>query len=108
MIQPTTYAASYRFDNFYLDARNRQLWRDEADRVAVEQRNGSLMELGGKTRAARVLTAPGIEHLPNLGQIGRRGWRAVLGHRTPPGRAVGFPPHTRRFKAPSPSLLVAG
>src|SRR5215213_8297858 len=29
MSQPTTYAASYRFDNFYLDARNRQLWRDE-------------------------------------------------------------------------------
>ncbi|HYP28352.1 MAG TPA: winged helix-turn-helix domain-containing protein [Blastocatellia bacterium] len=29
MSQPTTYAASYRFDNFYLDARNRQLWRDD-------------------------------------------------------------------------------
>jgi hypothetical protein len=48
MSQPTTYAASYRFENFYLDARSRQLWRDEADWVAVEQRNGSLIELGGR------------------------------------------------------------
>ena len=29
MSQPTTSATSYRFDNYYLDARNRQLWRDE-------------------------------------------------------------------------------